>query len=93
MTPYGFKILVEKNVHNFWKTLLLNSHFDSFPFKWERKRWTRILFLSVSPEWWRIVGDDDQFGFALSQRFQRLIVSQTIFAGFHNQSQTGIGAF
>lgn len=27
MTPYGFKILAEKkNVHNFWKTLLLNSH-------------------------------------------------------------------
>lgn len=49
--------------------------------------------LSVIPQRWRIVGDDDQFRFALSQRFQRLFIAQAKFAGFHDQSQTGICAF
>lgn len=40
MTPYGFKILAEKNVHNFWKTLLLNSHLAISFVRWT-KRWSR----------------------------------------------------
>lgn len=99
MTPYGFKILADENVQNFcWKTLLLNSHFslsfsrNSIPFIGQNAERAFPHLLSISPEWWRVVGNDDQLGFALSQRFQRLVVTQAIFAGFHNQSQTGIGA-
>lgn len=52
-----------------------------------------IYFSIVSPKRWCIVGNDDQFSLALTQRLQRLFVSQTKFAGFHDQSQTGICAF
>lgn len=47
----------------------------------------------ILPEWWSVVGNDDQFGFALTQCLQGLFVSQAEFAGFHDQSQTGIGGF
>ena len=47
----------------------------------------------ILPEWWCVVGNDDQFGLALTQCLQGLFVSQAEFAGFHDQSQTGIGGF
>lgn len=54
----------------------------------------RKLYFSIVnlPQWWCIVGNDDQFSFALTQCFERLFISQAKFAGFHDQSQTSIGA-
>lgn len=62
------------------KTLLLSSLLF-FPFQ------------ICLPEWWSVVSNDDQFGFALTQCLQGLFVAQAKFAWFHNQSQTWIGRF
>lgn len=47
---------------------------------------------SFSPQSRGVAGDEHQFSLALTQGLQSLLVTQAVFAGFHYQSQTGIGA-
>ena len=56
-------------------------------------RWHyHCLLLSLSPQGRSVVGDDNQFGFALAQGLEGLSESQAVFARFHYQRQTGVDA-
>jgi len=48
--------------------------------------------LQISPQGGGVAGDEDQFGLALAQSLEGLLVAQAVLAGLHHQSQTGIGA-
>lgn len=84
----------------FWKHTSQSPHLAT-PYGFKKIRRIQLSFVKKTlllnsqflPEWWCVVANDDQFCFALTQWFQRLFVSQAVFAGFHYQSQTGIGAF
>lgn len=47
---------------------------------------------TFSPQGGGVAGDEHQFSLALTQGLQCLLVTQAVFAGFHHQSQTSIGA-
>ena len=49
--------------------------------QWE----TNILRFFQLPQGWAVVGEDDQFRFAVSDHFQSLLVLQHILSTFHNQ--------
>lgn len=48
--------------------------------------------MGISPQGGRVAGDEHQFGLALAQGLQGLLVAQAVFAGLHHQRQTGVGA-
>lgn len=42
------------------------------------------------PEWWSVISNDNQLGFALAKGLQCLLVAKHIFATLHHKSQTRI---
>lgn len=62
--------------------------FNTFLFAFPEYQ-TKVLF---SPQSRGVAGDEHQFGLALTQGLQSLLVTQAVFTGFHHQRQTRIGA-
>lgn len=44
------------------------------------------------PQLWRVVGQDDKLGFAVSQRLQCLSVAEHVLAGFDDQLEPVVNA-
>ena len=42
------------------------------------------------PQWRGVVGDDDQFGFALAESFQCLLVAEHVLATLHHQGKARV---